>query len=128
MLDEEAYVRSAFGRRSAWYRRVPRHADTEVEAAGVRLPVTLRPVDDLGPVDRLHPLRGRRPAPHPVGRPRARHHGPARVDLHRGRRRRRGPHPGVLVGCAGRRRPGQPRRRAGRLAEQSAQRLKKAAE
>ncbi|MFJ3306898.1 DUF2255 family protein [Streptomyces sp. NPDC086549] len=45
VLDGEAYVRSAFGRRSAWYRRVLRHADTEAEVAGVRLSVTLRPVD-----------------------------------------------------------------------------------
>jgi hypothetical protein len=46
VLDGEAYVRSAFGRRSAWYRRVLRHAGTEVEMAGVRLSVTLQPVDD----------------------------------------------------------------------------------
>ncbi|MGW2255730.1 DUF2255 family protein [Kitasatospora sp. NPDC001660] len=46
VLDGQGYVRSAFGRRSAWYRRVLRHVDTEVEVAGVRLPVTLRPVDD----------------------------------------------------------------------------------
>ncbi|MET8627318.1 DUF2255 family protein [Kitasatospora sp. NPDC004669] len=46
VLNGEAYVRSAFGRRSAWYRRVLRHADTEVEVAGVRLSATLRPVDD----------------------------------------------------------------------------------
>ncbi|MFJ3229831.1 DUF2255 family protein [Streptomyces sp. NPDC086787] len=47
VLDGEAYVRSAFGQRSAWYRRVLRHADTEVEveAAGVRLPVTLLSVN-----------------------------------------------------------------------------------
>lgn len=53
LLDGEAYVRSAFGRRSAWYRRVLRHADTEVEAAGVRLSVTLRPVDDPELVQRV---------------------------------------------------------------------------
>ncbi|WP_328404963.1 DUF2255 family protein [Streptomyces sp. NBC_00390] len=53
LLDGEAYVRSAFGRRSAWYRRVLRHADTEVEVAGVRLSVTLRPVDDRELVQRV---------------------------------------------------------------------------
>ncbi|MCK8678426.1 DUF2255 family protein [Streptomyces lichenis] len=44
----EAYVRSAFGRRSAWYRRILRDAETEVEVevAGVRGSVTLRAVDD----------------------------------------------------------------------------------
>ncbi|MBD3006491.1 DUF2255 family protein [Streptomyces sp. 5-10] len=48
VLGGEAYVRSAFGRRSGWYRRVLRHADTEVEVevAGVRLSVTLQPVVD----------------------------------------------------------------------------------
>ncbi|MER5939588.1 DUF2255 family protein [Streptomyces sp. NPDC001928] len=46
VLDGEAYVRSAFGERSAWYRRVLRHAHTQVEVAGVRVPVTLQPVDD----------------------------------------------------------------------------------
>lgn len=53
VLDEEAYVRSAFGQRSVWYRRVLRHADTEVEVAGVRLPVALRPVDDPELVQRV---------------------------------------------------------------------------
>ncbi|MGW6979690.1 DUF2255 family protein [Streptomyces sp. NPDC054932] len=53
VLDGEAYLRSAFGRRSAWYRRVLRHADTQVEAAGVRVAVTLRPVEDLGLVRRV---------------------------------------------------------------------------
>ena len=53
VLDGEAYVRSAFGRRSAWYRRVLRHADTEVEVAGVRLSVTLQPVDDPALVQRV---------------------------------------------------------------------------
>ncbi|MFF3689663.1 DUF2255 family protein [Streptomyces sp. NPDC002187] len=53
VLDGDAYVRSAFGRRSAWYRRVLRHADTEVEVAGVRLSVTLRPVDDRELVQRV---------------------------------------------------------------------------
>ncbi|WP_328929808.1 DUF2255 family protein [Streptomyces sp. NBC_00190] len=49
----QAYVRSAFGRRSAWYLRVLRGADTAVEVAGVRMPVTLRPVDDLELVERV---------------------------------------------------------------------------
>jgi hypothetical protein len=46
VLDGEAYVRSAFGRRSAWYRRVLRRAEVEVEVAGVRLSAGLRPVED----------------------------------------------------------------------------------
>ncbi|MGW3039819.1 DUF2255 family protein [Kitasatospora sp. NPDC001159] len=53
VLNGEAYVRSAFGRRSAWCRRVLRHADTEVEVAGVRLSATLRPVDDPELVQRV---------------------------------------------------------------------------
>ncbi|MFD4721940.1 DUF2255 family protein [Streptomyces sp. NPDC058423] len=46
VLDGEAYVRSAFGRRSAWYRRVLRRAEVEVEVAGGRMAVVLRPVED----------------------------------------------------------------------------------
>ncbi|WP_435282019.1 DUF2255 family protein [Streptomyces koelreuteriae] len=46
VVDGEAYVRSAFGRRGAWYRRVLRHAETEVAVGGVRLPVRLLPVGD----------------------------------------------------------------------------------
>lgn len=54
VVDGEAYVRSAFGRRSAWYRRVLRRADTAVEvAAGVRLGVVLRPVDKPALVERV---------------------------------------------------------------------------
>ncbi|MEU8775482.1 DUF2255 family protein [Streptomyces sp. NPDC048606] len=54
VLDGEAYVRSAFGRRSAWYRRVLRRAETQVEAsAGVRLGVVLRPVTDPALVERV---------------------------------------------------------------------------
>ncbi|MET8452629.1 DUF2255 family protein [Streptomyces sp. NPDC005209] len=55
VLDGEAYVRSAFGRRSAWYRRVLRHTDTEVEVEvpGVRLSVALRPVDDPELIQRV---------------------------------------------------------------------------
>ncbi|WP_303331538.1 DUF2255 family protein [Streptomyces sp. NA02950] len=53
VLDGEAYVRSAFGRRSAWNRRALRHADTEVEVAGVRLSVILQPVDDPEFVQRV---------------------------------------------------------------------------
>ncbi|MGP4002214.1 DUF2255 family protein [Streptomyces sp. 8N706] len=49
----EAYVRSAFGQRSAWYRRTLQHAGTEVEVAGVRLSVTLQPVDDPELVQRV---------------------------------------------------------------------------
>ncbi|GGN95011.1 hypothetical protein GCM10011579_095130 [Streptomyces albiflavescens] len=53
VVDGEAYVRSAFGWRSAWYRRVLMHADTEVEVAGVRLSVALQPVDDPELVQRV---------------------------------------------------------------------------
>ncbi|MFC9125720.1 DUF2255 family protein [Streptomyces sp. NPDC057099] len=53
VLDGKAYVRSAFGRRGAWYRRVLRHADMEVEAAGARLPVALQPADDPELVQRV---------------------------------------------------------------------------
>ncbi|MCS0603504.1 DUF2255 family protein [Streptomyces sp. LP11] len=52
-VDGEAYVRSAFGRRSAWYRQVLRDAETEVEVAGIRRSVTLRPVDDPDLVQRV---------------------------------------------------------------------------
>ncbi|MFG3304974.1 DUF2255 family protein [Streptomyces wuyuanensis] len=45
VLGGEAYVRSAFGRRSAWDRRVRRGAKVEVEVAGVRLSARLRPVE-----------------------------------------------------------------------------------
>ncbi|WP_051854514.1 DUF2255 family protein [Streptomyces sp. NRRL B-1347] len=47
-VDGKAYVRSAFGRRSAWYRRVLRGAETEVgaEAGGARVSVALEAVDD----------------------------------------------------------------------------------
>ncbi|WP_432199069.1 DUF2255 family protein [Streptomyces sp. bgisy027] len=53
VLDGEAYVRSAFGRRSGWYRRVLRHADTQVEVAGARLSVVLQPVEDPELVQRV---------------------------------------------------------------------------
>ncbi|MFC8094276.1 DUF2255 family protein [Streptomyces sp. NPDC057301] len=53
VVEGQAYVRSAFGRRSAWYRRVLRQADTQVEVAGVRLTVILQPVDDPGLVRRV---------------------------------------------------------------------------
>lgn len=54
VLDGEAYIRSAFGRRGAWYRRVLLRADTEVESvAGVRLAVVLRPVADPTLVERV---------------------------------------------------------------------------
>ncbi|AZM87208.1 MULTISPECIES: DUF2255 family protein [Streptomyces] len=52
-VDERAYVRSAFGRRSAWYRRVLGRADARIEAASGRLPVVLRPVSDAGLVQRV---------------------------------------------------------------------------
>lgn len=54
VVDGEAYVRSAFGRRSAWYRGVLRRPDAEVEVvAGVRLGVVLRPVADPALVGRV---------------------------------------------------------------------------
>lgn len=55
VVDGEAYVRAAFGRRSAWYRRVLRDADphVEVEVAGVRQAVVLHPVGDPGLVLRV---------------------------------------------------------------------------
>ncbi|WP_435060264.1 DUF2255 family protein [Streptomyces sp. bgisy060] len=53
VLDGEAYVRSAFGRRSAWYRRILQHADTEVEVAGARMSVVLQQVGDPELVQRV---------------------------------------------------------------------------
>ncbi|MEU8847987.1 DUF2255 family protein [Streptomyces sp. NPDC048564] len=53
VVDGQAYVRSAFGRRSAWYRRVLRQADTQVVVAGVRRTVVLQPVDAPGLVRRV---------------------------------------------------------------------------
>ncbi|TMR92470.1 DUF2255 family protein [Nonomuraea basaltis] len=52
-IDGEACIRSAFGRRSAWYRRVQAHAATEVDLGGVNLPVRLEPVDDPALVHRV---------------------------------------------------------------------------
>ncbi|MEU9715058.1 DUF2255 family protein [Streptomyces sp. NPDC047976] len=53
LVDGRAYVRSAFGRRSAWYRRVLGRADVRIETASGRLPVALRPVGDSGLVRRV---------------------------------------------------------------------------
>ncbi|MFI8101180.1 DUF2255 family protein [Streptomyces sp. NPDC086023] len=53
LVDGHAYVRSAFGRRSAWYRRVLDGAAVRVEADGAQGPVTLRPVTDPGLVRRV---------------------------------------------------------------------------
>ncbi|WP_338671412.1 DUF2255 family protein [Streptomyces sp. SCSIO 30461] len=53
VLDGEAYVRSAFGGRSAWYSQVLGRADTEVEVDGHRLSVTLQPVADPELVQRV---------------------------------------------------------------------------
>ncbi|MGE7386225.1 DUF2255 family protein [Streptomyces sp. NPDC004126] len=53
LVDGRAYVRSAFGRRSAWYRRVLARADVRIEAASGQLPVALRPVGDAGLVQRV---------------------------------------------------------------------------
>ncbi|MFF3215823.1 DUF2255 family protein [Streptomyces sp. NPDC002886] len=53
LVDDQAYVRSAFGRRSAWYRQVLGQADAQIEVAGARLPLALRPVTDPGLVQRV---------------------------------------------------------------------------
>ncbi|MFG3283378.1 DUF2255 family protein [Streptomyces sp. NPDC048111] len=53
VVDGEAYVRAAFGQRSAWYRRVSEGAGTEVEVAEVRWSVALRPVEDSELVQRV---------------------------------------------------------------------------
>ncbi|MGR6921875.1 DUF2255 family protein [[Actinomadura] parvosata] len=53
VIDGAAYVRSAFGRRSGWYRRVLAGARTEIELDGVALPVRLTPVDEPGLVERV---------------------------------------------------------------------------
>ncbi|GAA2390191.1 DUF2255 family protein [Nonomuraea africana] len=53
VVDGDAYVRSAFGHRGAWYRRVLAHAATEVDLGGVILPVRLEPVDEPALVHRV---------------------------------------------------------------------------
>ncbi|MFE3202378.1 DUF2255 family protein [Embleya sp. NPDC059237] len=45
-VDGEAYVRSAFGARSIWYRRVRQGAEVRIEADGEVLSVLLEPVGD----------------------------------------------------------------------------------
>jgi hypothetical protein len=42
----EPYIRSAFGTRSSWYRRVRADGHAEVEVGDETLRVTLEPVDD----------------------------------------------------------------------------------
>lgn len=45
-IEGEAYVRSAFGERSTWYRQIRKNPVTEVEVGDITLPVRLDPVDD----------------------------------------------------------------------------------
>jgi antibiotic biosynthesis monooxygenase (ABM) superfamily enzyme len=45
-VDGEPYIRSAFGTRGLWYRRVRKDAEVRVEADGETLPVRLVPADD----------------------------------------------------------------------------------
>ncbi|MFF5205269.1 DUF2255 family protein [Streptosporangium sp. NPDC000396] len=52
-VDGDAYVRSAFGHRGAWYREVRAGAAAEIEAAGMILPVRLEPVSDPALVQRV---------------------------------------------------------------------------
>ncbi|WP_433256098.1 DUF2255 family protein [Streptosporangium sp. CA-135522] len=52
-IDGEAYVRSAFGTRSFWYRRVLKSADTEVEIDGAVQSARLEPVNDPELVQRV---------------------------------------------------------------------------
>jgi hypothetical protein len=42
----QAYIRSAFGTRSAWYRRVRAGGHADIEVGDETLPVRLEPVDD----------------------------------------------------------------------------------
>jgi hypothetical protein len=53
VIDDAAYVRSAFGRRSGWYRKVLAHTAMEIELDGVAVPVRLMPVDGPALVDRV---------------------------------------------------------------------------
>ncbi|MEU7898254.1 DUF2255 family protein [Nonomuraea sp. NPDC049152] len=53
VVDDEAYVRSAFGPRGSWYRRVRAGAVTEIAAAGLILSVRLEPVEDPALVQRV---------------------------------------------------------------------------
>jgi hypothetical protein len=46
VVDQDVYVRSAFGRRGAWYRAVRAGAPAEIETARAILPVRLEPVHD----------------------------------------------------------------------------------
>jgi hypothetical protein len=42
----EPYIRSAFGTRSAWYRRVRADGHVDIEVGDETLPVRLEPIDD----------------------------------------------------------------------------------
>ncbi|MER7505499.1 DUF2255 family protein [Nonomuraea pusilla] len=53
VIDGVAYVRSAFGHRSGWYRRVLAGAETEVELDGSAAPVRPVPVDEPALVERV---------------------------------------------------------------------------
>ncbi len=45
-VGDKAYVRSALGRRGAWYRRALAGGDVEIEVDGQSTPVSLEPVHD----------------------------------------------------------------------------------
>ncbi|MEV4310078.1 MULTISPECIES: DUF2255 family protein [unclassified Nonomuraea] len=53
VMDGVAFVRSAFGHRSGWYRRVLAGAATEIELDGTTVPVRLAPVDEPALVERV---------------------------------------------------------------------------
>ncbi|MGI5239383.1 DUF2255 family protein [Dactylosporangium sp. CA-139066] len=53
LVDDDAYIRSAFAHRSGWYRSVCAGAAVEIEAAGTILPVRLEPVNDPELVRRI---------------------------------------------------------------------------
>lgn len=53
VIDGVAFVRSAFGHRSGWYRKVLAGAETEVVLDGAAVPVRLAPVDGPALVHRV---------------------------------------------------------------------------
>ncbi|WP_109522580.1 DUF2255 family protein [Nocardia aurea] len=53
VVDGDAYVRSAFGRRSSWYHQVGAGAGTEIEAGSSILPVRLEAVRDPELIQRV---------------------------------------------------------------------------
>jgi hypothetical protein len=46
VVASESYIRSAFGTRSAWYRRVRADGHADIEVGNETLQVRLQPVDD----------------------------------------------------------------------------------